>query len=267
MTTAYTPKDAVLDIVAVALILAPEPFTTPIGISLLIRKRGTSEPEPRYHVRTYPEYVYKVDNIRGREITWEVRTVQSGQLPLKDLNRPAVQIKPREQYIRSRTAPEKSAGQKIAENLPPGVKVHHEIFRPGPAPLKSQASFIPGETIHHTLRQMPQSGQQSGRAQPSTSIHHTIENSPGYLRAQAGDSHAGPQPGIIHHSLRESTAARGGNPANIVKPVRIVEHHTIDTNPPIQYKGRLIRQVPAVPPAENKGGIIGRKDGPERGRL
>jgi len=266
LTVAYTPKDAVLDIVAIALIVAPEPFTTPIGITLLMRKRGTSDSETKYHVRMYPEYVYKVDNIRGREITWEVRTIQPGQLPLMDLNRPTVQIKPREQFIRSRTAPEKSAGQKIAENLPPGVKVHHEIFRPGPAPAKSQASFIPGETIHHTLRQMPQSGQQIGRAQPSTGIHHTIENSPGYRRAQADGGNNAPQPGIIHHSIRESTAARGGNPANIVKPVRIVEHHTIDTSPPIQYKGRLIRQVPPIPPAEHKGGIMGRKDSPERGR-
>jgi len=265
LTVAYTPKDAVIDIVAVALILAPEPASTAIGITLLVRKRGTSEPEPKYHVRTYPEYVYKIDNIRGREITWEVRTIQAGQLPLKDLNKPAVQIKPREQFIQSRTAPEKSAGQKIAENLPPGVKVHHEIFRPGPAPLKGQASFIPGETIHHTLRPMPQSGQQSGRAQPSTNIHHTIENSPGYLKAKAGGGNAAPQPGIIYHSIRESPAARGGNPANIVKPVRIVEHHSIDTAPPIQYKGRLIRQVPPVPPAEHKGGITGRKGGPERG--
>ena len=265
MTIAYTPKDAVIDIVAIALILAPEPVTTPIGITLLMRKRGTEDREPRHPVRMYPEYVYKVDNIRGREITWEVRTIQAGQLPLKDLNKPAVQIKPREQFIQSRTAPEKSAGQKIAENLPPGVKVHHEIFRPGPAPLKGQPSFIPGETIHHTLRQMPQSAQQNGRAQPSTNIHHTIENSPGYLKAKAGGGNATPQPGIIYHSIRESPAARGGNPANIVKPVRIVEHHSIDTTPPIQYKGRLIRQVPPVPPAEHKGGITGRKGGPERG--
>jgi len=265
LTIAYTPKDAVIDIVAVALILAPEPFTTPIGISLLIRKRGTSEPEPKYHVRLYPEYTYKIDNIRGREITWEVRTIQTGQLPLKDVNKPAVQIKPREQYIRSRTAPEKSAGQKIAENLPPGVKVHHEIFRPGPAPLKSPASFIPDETIHHTLRQMPQPGQQSGRTQPSTGIHHTIENSPGYRKAQAGGGYTSPQSEIIHHTIRESPAARGGNPANIVRPVRIVEHHAIDANQPIQYKGRLIRQVPPVPPAEHKGGIIGGKGNLERG--
>ena len=263
MTIAYTPKDAVIDIVAIALILAPEPVTTPIGITLLMRKRGTADQGPKRPLHMYPEYVYKVDNIRGREITWEVRTIQPGQLPLKDLNKPAIQIKPREQFIRSRTAPEKSAGQKIAENLPPGVKVHHEIFRPGPAPLKAQSSFIPGETIHHTLRQMPQSGQQNGRAQQSTNIHHTIENSPGYLKAKAGGN-AAPQPGIIHHNLRESPAARGGNPANIVKPVRIVEHHTVDTAPPIQYKGRLIRQVPPDP-AEHKGGITGRKGGTERG--
>jgi hypothetical protein len=265
LTVAYTPKDAVIDVVAIALILAPEPFTTPIGISLLMRKRGTEGQEPRRPVRMYPEYVYKVDNIRGREIKWEVRTIQPGQLPLKDLNKPSMQIKPREQLIRSRTAPEKSAGEKIAENLPPGVKVHHEIFRPGKAPLKGQPSFIPGETIHHTLRQMPQSGQQNGRAQPSTNIHHTIENSPGYLRAKADGGNAAQQPGIMHHKIRESSAARGGNPANIVRPVRIVEHHTVDTAPPIQYKGRLVRQVSPVPPAENKGGITGRKGGSERG--
>jgi hypothetical protein len=265
LTIAYTPKDAVIDVVAIALILAPEPFTTPIGISLLMRKRGPEAQGPRHPVRMYPEYVYKVDNIRGREITWEVRTIQPGQLPLKDLNKPSVQIKPREQFIRSRTAPEKSAGQKIAENLPPGVRVHHEIFRPGTAPARGQASFIPGETIHHTLRQMPQSGQQNGRAQQSTNVHHTIENSPGYLKAKAGGGNAAPQSGIVHHNLRESAAARGGNPANVVKPVRIVEHHTVDTAPPIQYKGRLIRQVPSTPSRENKGGITGRKGGPERG--
>jgi hypothetical protein len=264
LTVAYTPKDAVLDVVAIALILAPEPVTTPIGIALLMRKRGEGS-ESKYPLHMYPEYVYKVDNIRGREITWEVRTIQPGQLPLKDLNKPSVHIKPREQYIQSRTAPEKSAGQKIAENLPPGVKVHHEIFRPGPAPAKGQAAFIPGETVHHTLRQMPQSVQQNRRTQPSANIHHTIENSPGYLRAKAGGGNDAPQPGIIHHSIRESSAVGRGNPANIVKPVRIVEHHTIDATPPIQYKGRLIRQVPSGPPEEHKGGIIGRKGGTERG--
>jgi len=264
LTFTYTPKDAVLDVVAVALILAPEPVTTPIGIALLMRKRGSEASEPQHVVRTYPQYVYKIDNIRGREITWEVRTIQTGQLPLMDINRPAIQVKPREQFIRSRTAPEKSAGDKIRENLPPGVKVYHEIFRPGPAPVRSQPAFIPGETIHHTLRQMPQSAQHSGPQQPG-SIHHTIENSPGYRRAQAGGGSADPQPGIVHHTIRESPAARGGNPANIVKPVRIVEHHTLDPNPPIPYKGRLIRQTLPAPPTETRGGIMGRKDITERG--
>ncbi len=261
MTITYTPKDAVLDAVAITLILMPEPATTAIGIAMLARPRGTSKTEQTLPRRTYPEYVYKIDNIRGREITWEVRTIQAGQLPLKDINRPAIQVKPREQFIRSRTAPEKSAGDKIRENLPPGVMVHHEIFRPGPAPVRAQQSFIPGETIHHTLRQMPQS---SGPQQPGT-IHHTIENSPGYRKAQAGGGYTDPQPGIIHHTIKQSPAARGGNPANIVKPVRIVEHHTLNPNPPIQYKGRLIRQTPAAPPSESKGGIIGKKDITQRG--
>ncbi len=243
MTFTYTPKDAVLDVVAVALILAPEPVTTPIGIALLMRKRGSAASEPQRVVRTYPQYVYKIDNIRGREITWEARTIHTGQLPLKDINRPVIQVKPREQFIRSRTAPEKSAGDKIREHLPPGVKVHHEIFRPGPAPVRSQPPFIPGETIHHTLRQMPQCSEQ----QQSANIHHTIENSPGYRKAQANAGNTNPQPGIIHHTIRESPASRGGNPANIVKPVRIVEHHTLNSNPPIQYKGRLIRQTPPPP--------------------
>ncbi|MFA5078166.1 MAG: hypothetical protein WC541_01620, partial [Dehalococcoidia bacterium] len=118
-----------------------------------------------------------------------------------------------------------------------------------------------GETIHHTLRQMPQC---SGPQQPG-SIHHTIENSPGYRKAQAGAGYTNPEPGIIHHTIRESPAARSGNPANIVKPVRIVEHHTFNPNPPIDYKGRLIRQTPPSPPTENKGGIIGRKDVTGRG--
>jgi len=89
LTVAYTPKDAVLDVVAIALILAPEPLTTPIGISLLLRKRGDGANEMAHPVRVYPEYVYKVDTIRGREITWEVRTIQIGQLPLMELNKPA----------------------------------------------------------------------------------------------------------------------------------------------------------------------------------
>ena len=105
MTIQYTPKDAVLDVVAIALILAPEPITTPIGISILCRKRGGQEHEQQHPLHLYPDYVYRVDNIRGREITWEARTIMPGQLPLKDVNRPEIKIKDREQYILSRTRP------------------------------------------------------------------------------------------------------------------------------------------------------------------
>jgi hypothetical protein len=261
LTVAYTPKDAVLDVVAIALILAPEPVTTPIGISLLMRKRGAQANTPAHPIHLYPEYVYKVDTIRGRQITWEVRTIQAGQLPLKELNKPNIEFKHREEFIRSRTAPEKSAAQKISANLPPGVKVHHEIFRPPRAPAREQSAFIPGETIHHTVRQAPLSNTQKNKGQASGNIHHTIENSPGYQRAMAGGGQAAP-PGIIHHTLKE--APRSGNPANIVKPVRIVQHHPVDPTPPIQFKGRIIRQNPATPPTENKGGITGRNG--DRGR-
>ena len=256
MTISYTPKDAVLDVVAIALILAPEPFTTPIGISLLMRKRGGQAYEPLHPIRLYPEYVYKVDTIRGREITWEVRTIQIGQLPLKELNKPNIQIKHREEFIRSRTAPEKSAAQKISENLPPGVKVHHEIFRPPRAPAREQSAFIPGETIHHQVRQVPQSNTLNNKGQTSGNIHHTIENSPGYYRAMAGSDGRAAPPGIIHHTIKQ--VPHSGNPANIVKPVRIVQHHNVDPTPPIRFKGRVIRQNPEVPPSENKGGITGR---------
>lgn len=262
MTFVYTPKDAVLDVVAIALILAPEPFTTPIGISLLMRKRGGGAHEPTHPVHLYPEYVYKVDTIRGREITWEVRTVQAGQLPLRELNRPNIEIKHREEFIRSRTAPEKSAAQRIAENLPPGVRVHHEIFRPPRAPAREVSAFIPGETVHHELRQVPHLNNPNKAGQATGNIHHTIENSPGYYRAAAGGQVKAAPPGIVHHTIKEPP--RSDNPANIVKPVRIVQHHTVDPVPPIQFKGRLIRKDPVAPPPENKGGITGRNG--DRGR-
>ena len=262
MTFVYTPKDAVLDVVAIALILAPEPFTTPIGISLLMRKRGGAAHEPTHPVRVYPEYVYKVDTIRGREITWEVRTIQAGQLPLRELNKPNIQIKHREEFIRSRTSPEKSAAQKIHEKLPPGVKVHHEVFRPPQAPARQQPEFIPGETIHHTLRQAPPASSLNNKGASQGNIHHTIENSPGYYRAAAGGPSRAEAPGIVHHTIKQAPSS--GNPANIVKPVRIVQHHTVDPTPPIQFKGRIIRKGPEAPPPDSKGGITGRSG--DRGR-
>jgi hypothetical protein len=235
---AYTPKDAALDVVAVLLIIAPEPVTTPIGISLLLRKRGTaaSQHEPNHPIRFYPEYHYRVENIRGRQITWEVRTVMPGQLPLSELNKPSIKIKPKEQYIYSRTP----AATTPAQKLPPGVKVHHEIYRPNPMPLAGRNVYIPGETIHHTLREMPQSGPMVNRGQSTSNIHHTIENSPGYIKAQAGGKTVS-GPNIIHHNIKDSPASQHGNPANIVKPVRIVEHHELNKTPPININGRIIQ--------------------------
>ncbi len=262
MTIVYTPKDAAIDIIAITLILLPEPVTTPIGIALLCRKRGggatqNERPHPLHH---YPDYVYKVETIHGREITWQARTILPGQLPLPDRNKPDIKIKEREQYIYSRTQSAKSTSERIRENLPPGVKVHHEILRPTRYPTSNQTAFIPGETIHHTMRQLPQGPPIINRGQPQSYIHHTIENSPGYIKAQAGGTNTTSQPTIIHHTIKESPAMQHGNPANIVKPVRIVEHHTLNTNPPLNINGRVIKQ-PLIPPA-GKSNKPGKKDLP-----
>jgi hypothetical protein len=255
VTVNYTPKDAVIDVIAIALIIAPEPLTTGIGISLLLRKRGDyAQHEPGKPLHNYPDYVYKVDTIHGREITWEVRTIQPGQLPLKELNKPGVKIKPREQYILSRTPAAKSASQRLGENLPPGVKIHHEIFRPSPIALQGRQAYIPGETVHHTLRQLPQLNAAASGAQPGTTVHHTIENSPGYYRAQAGGNSVSPGPRIIHHTINESPGVQHGNPANIVRPVRIIEHHSLNATPPIRVNGRLFQPSPT--PTSYKGSII-----------
>ncbi len=258
MTIAYTPKDAALDVVAIALILAPEPLTTPIGISLLLRKRGSSaQHEPTVHHRHYyPEYTYRVDTIRGRQITWEVRTLMPGQLPMKELNRPDVKIKPREEYIRSATTAEKSSIQKVLENLPPGVKVHHTVYRPSRAPATATSAFIPGETIHHTLRQLPAGPSSFSRSQPTGNIHHTIEDSPGYIIARSGAASPVSQPAIIHHTLRP--AVQHGNPANIVKPVHIIEHHTLNPTPPVKFRGRLIQPSEPRPSVRITGKYPGR---------
>ena len=261
MTFVYTPKDAVLDVVAILLIIAPEPVTTPIGISLLLRKRGNgasgAHHDPAHPLRLYPEYHYRVENIRGREITWEVRTVMPGQLPLSHLNKPAVNIKPKEQYLYSRTP----APATPARKLPPGVKVHHEIYRPSPIPLAGRNVYIPGETVHHTLREVPQ-GPAVNRRQPAGQVHHTIENSPGYIKAQSAGI---PQtkPNIIHHTIHESPGVQRGNPANIVKPVHIVEHHELNKTQPININGRMVRPPS---PQSRRPNITGRNPNPGGGR-
>lgn len=260
MTIVYTPKDAIIDVVAVLLVIAPEPATTAIGIAMLARPRGQNaqkHPSLSHPVRFYPEYQYRVDNIHGREITWEVRTIMPGQLPLKELNKPAVTIKPREQYLYSRTP----AATTPAPKLPPGVKVHHEIYRPSSIPLAGPNVYIPGETIHHSLREIPKNGPMINRGQPSSNIHHSIENSPGYRKAQAGGN-AVSGPNIIHHTIQDSPGVQRGNPANIVKPVRIIEHHELNKTPPININGRIIQ--PPKPVVRKPYG--GKYNNPDSGR-
>ncbi|MBN1691360.1 MAG: hypothetical protein JW901_10080 [Dehalococcoidia bacterium] len=247
MSIVYTPKDIALDVVGVTLLFLPEPVTTPIAIAILCRKRGgvTGEkPEPARPAYVPPEYVYKIDNIRGRQITWQARTILPGQLPLSGLNKPAVKIKERHQSIYSHMQTAAGAADNTRRNLPPGVKVHHELYKPPKFPAANQPAFIPGETIHHTVKPLPQS--QPVNKQPY--IHHTIENSPAYIKAQAGGINKNAGPGIIHHTIKDSPAMQSGNPGNIVKPVRIVKHHTLNATPPMRINGRLVRP-PLIPPA------------------
>lgn len=245
MTISYTPKDAIIDLVALALIVAPEPATTAIGLSLLLRNRGSSAQSQITHPHTsLPEYQYRVDTIRGRKITWEVRTILPGQLPLPDLNKPSVKIKPREQLIYPATASHSSAWGTTNEKLPPGVKVHHTIFRAQSLELPPKNVFIPGQTIHHTIREFPRVSAVINKKVESNTIHHTIENSPGYIKAKSEGIRVS-EPKIIHHTIQNSPAMQHGNPANITRPVRIIQHHTINESPNININGRLIR-LPAT---------------------
>ncbi len=240
MTIPYSPKDLALDVLAIALICAPEPFTTPIGISLLCRKRGGQQHAPTHPIKEFPDFYYRVDTIHGREIAWEVRTIYPGQLAHGTPNKPPLTIKPRQELILSRKIAEKTGQAAPAEKLPPGVKVHHPIVRP-PKEIKSTGPvFIPGETIHHTVRQYPQVSPVVNKKIGAGTVHHTIENSPGYARHIAGGAPAAQLPQIIHHSIKDSPALRGGNPAGIVKPVKIKQHHEINPSPNIER--------PIVPP-------------------
>lgn len=248
MTYNYTPQDIALDIIAVALILAPEPLTTPVGIALLCRKRGGQEPEPKKRLHSYPEYVYKVDNIRGKEISWEARTLLPGQLPMHGLNRPDIKFKPREEFIIGRKMATQSSMLSASPKLPSGIKVHHTLINPPREIRPAEPMFIPGETIHHTLRQLPQAAPVFKRSSPEVNIHHTIENSPGYIKARFTNINQ-QQPKTVHHSLSNSPGAQINSPIKIEKPPPIiVEHHTINTAPPIRRRG-----PPIPPPPLNRG--------------
>ncbi|MDD5681166.1 MAG: hypothetical protein PHI59_08000 [Candidatus Omnitrophica bacterium] len=241
LNLSYTPKDAVIDTVAIMLILFPEPATTALGIAIMARPRGGKKKQATRNVpRRYPSYIYRVDNIRGREITWEAKVVMPGQLSLQRSNRANVNIKRRENLIISQTAGYQQTGQTTMTKLPPGVKVHHTIRRPvNEAQNIRKTGTEP--VIHHTLREMPQ---QNNRKQSTGgyTIHHTIENSPGYIRAQS-DRRPQQKTNIIHHTLKNAPGAQLNNPIRIEKPTIIVKHHTLNRNPAIPEP--LIPRVPS----------------------
>lgn len=244
MTVALIPKDAVLDAVAIALILAPEPTTTAMGIAMLCRKRGSNgQNAPSKPPHNYPAYVYKVEEIRGRTITYEVRSIHPGQLPHPELNRPDIKIEPRVELILSHKLAQKNSQPPSTPKLPPNVKVHHTVIKP-PAVKQQPPAFIPGETIHHEIRPLLSPAPTFKGSAPEVNVHHAIENSPGYIRVRSrGASYQGQQ--IIHHTLKDAPAAQISKPLRIEKPQHIAEHHTLNTNPTLPGKGPLIPPPPA----------------------
>jgi hypothetical protein len=74
--------NAGLRALGVALILIPEPFTTPIGIGILARAGRSGKPGPAGSpVNTLLPYSYRLcEEIQGT-ITYEVYETQVGQLP------------------------------------------------------------------------------------------------------------------------------------------------------------------------------------------
>lgn len=234
MDISYTPKDAVIDSIAVILILFPEPATTALGIAMMARPRGKKKQASASVklLHNYPDYIYRVDNIRGREITWEARVIMPGQLPLQRPNRANIKIKGREEYVFSRSTNDKLNNLKAPLKLPPGVKVHHTLIKPIHA-IQNRPKFGSEQIMHHELRQAPQppTGKRSGVVDDV--IHHTIENSPGYIRAQAGEKRRF-TPQIINHSLKDSPAAYMNNPIKIEKPTIIVKHHALNPSPSIK---------------------------------
>jgi hypothetical protein len=78
-----------VEALSLALIFAPEPFTTPVGIMLLAyaRKKHKEEQEAaktRYRPRnSFTDYYhYRVGMARGSSITYHVSPIKQGQLPL-----------------------------------------------------------------------------------------------------------------------------------------------------------------------------------------
>lgn len=206
MDTTYTPKDAVIDTVAIALIIFPEPATTALGLAMMARPRGKNKQtaSPATPHPNYPAYAYKVDVIRGREITWQAKMTMPGQLPLPKQNKPQMGVKQRESVRLNCTA----SYQQAYNEAPSGLKL--------PRTIKG--------TIHP--------------------IHHTIENSPAYIRLQANRTNQSRRDTTIHHSIANSPAAQMNNPIKIDKPLEIRQHRTINTKPSVNQWETLIPPPP-----------------------
>ncbi len=193
------------------------------------KKQATSS-KPLHN---YPDYIYRVDNIRGRHITWEVKIIKAGQLPLQQQNRPTVNIKRREELILSR-----KTGATKSDPLTP-------------------RTTRPGAIIHHTLRTQNQPAPIFKQGPPEIHTHHTIEKSPGYIKAMADGVNRKHEPKIIHHSLENSPASRIIKPVRIEKPPpTVVQHHTLNPKPPIDSLKPLIPPAPRPKKRNLPGGDI-----------
>jgi hypothetical protein len=240
---AYTPQDAVIDTVAIILILLPEPTTTALGIAMMARPRGNNKlgATPSKPLHNYPDYIYRVDNIRGREITWEAKIIMPGQLSLQKPNKANVKLKKREELIYSRTASAQQLGQPTAQKLPPGVKVHHTLIKPL-REVNAGSRIYTGEIIHHTIRELSQVTPAGIKQTSRIIMHHSIENSPGYLIAQNADKKGKSSNTVIHHTLKNAPAAHINNQIKIIKPPPVIkQHHTINSNPPLSGGAPLIQ--------------------------
>ncbi len=83
-----TPIWTGLESLALALIFAPEPFTTPLGIALLIFARKMRVEQQKAARRTRPHYSFhdyyncRVKMVNSSAIAYHVAPIREGQLPL-----------------------------------------------------------------------------------------------------------------------------------------------------------------------------------------
>jgi hypothetical protein len=78
-----------LESAALALIFAPEPFTTPLGIALLIFARHMRQEQQKAARQSRPHYSFhdyyncRVGMVNGSAIAYNITSVRQGQLPLR----------------------------------------------------------------------------------------------------------------------------------------------------------------------------------------